>query len=912
MSDKVYLIDGSGYIFRAYYGVAPLTTREGFPTNALFGFLRMIIKLLATADSDKVVMVFDAGKETFRTEMYPEYKANRDECPEDLLQQMPYFRDFSRALGLPVFEQIGVEADDIIGTLVKRFHGTGIETVIVSGDKDLMQLVDDSVTIWDTMRDRRFGPKEVEEKMGVPPEKIIELLGLMGDSSDNIPGIRGVGPKTAVKLLELFGSIDKVIESTDEIRETKAVRGRLKIADAIEEDTELLRLSRRLVEIKTDVEVLLTHENSEIELGAIGDDALLPALQRQDPDAEMLADLAERFEFHSLLKEFQVTQASSQVDYDKLYKVVDKDSFDTWLTKLNEQDEVAFDLEATSLDTLSADIVGFAFSWSTEEGWYIPVGHAASSFSQVSLEDALKALTPWFQDVSKRKVGQNLKYDTSLLARYDVEVAGVYFDTMLASYVLNPERSSHSLNALSKEFLGRAPLEYGAVTEGLSSFAEVPVEQATHYAAEDAHLTWLLYCELKPELEKAELLEVFDDIEVPLVSVLARMERAGIAIDTDLLAKMSKELEGRLEETKIKVFELAGEEFNPNSPKQLSTILFDKLGISTQGVKKTKTGYSTDSSVLERLRHEHELPDQILIHRGLAKLKNTYVDVLPEQVSEVSGRLHTSFNQTVTATGRLSSSDPNLQNIPIQSEDGRKVRKAFVSKPGSKLISADYSQIELRLLAHMSDDVAMIQAFDDERDIHSETAKEIMGLNIFEEVTPELRRIGKTINFGVVYGMSGFRLARDLGIPVSEGNRYIKEYFNRYSGVREYFKELEQRADSDGYVSTLFGRRRYIPASGGSSRDQGFRRRIAINAPIQGSAADLIKLAMINIDKRIQKESLPLRMLLQIHDELVFECDEGAVDECCDFVKSEMEQVISLKVPLKVDMDSGVNWYEAH
>lgn len=914
MNNRVYLIDGSGYIFRAYYAVAPLTTHDGFPTNALFGFVRMIIKLLTETSSPHVVMVFDAGRDTFRTEMYPEYKANREDCPEELRLQMPYFREFARALGLPIFEQAGFEADDIIGTFVKRFADSDIETVIVSGDKDLMQLVDEKTSIWDTMRDKRYGPAEVKEKMGVSPDQIVELLGLMGDSSDNIPGVKGVGPKTAIQLLEQFGSIEQVIAATDVIRETKAIRSRAKIADMIEAQSTLLRLSKQLVQIKTDVPVHIPIEERDCAISELANEDLLTALCRKEPDSEALARLAGQFEFTSLLKEFTLADASSRVDYSKLYKTVTADTFDEWLARFLEQDTVAFDLEATSLDVLSADIVGVAFSWSGDEGWYIPTGHtdlSDSASEQVSLDELLAVLKDWFEDPSKKKIGQNLKYDVSLLGRYGISVQGVAFDTMLASYLLNPERASHSLSALAREFLGRALIEYETVTAEYDSFASVPILEATHYAAEDAHVTWQLYEILKPLLEENSLTEIFTTMEVPLLSVLSRMERAGILLDVDFLKVMSKELEHRLAESQQRIYELAGEEFNPNSPKQLAAILFDRLGISTQGIKKTKTGYSTDSSVLEKLRHSHPLPDQILEHRGLYKLKNTYVDVLPYQVSEVTGRLHTKFNQTVTATGRLSSSDPNLQNIPIQSEDGRKIRKAFIAKPGCVLISADYSQIELRLLAHMSGDAAMQAAFQENRDIHSETAREIMGLSEFEEVTPDLRRIGKTINFGVVYGMSGFRLARDLGIPVGEGNRYIEEYFNRYAGVRKYFVELEQAAEQDGFVSTLFGRRRYIPVTT-QGRDQGYRKRIAINAPIQGSAADLIKLAMIHIDRESSARMLPLTMLLQIHDELVFECEAGAVDECSAFIREQMETVTELDVPLTVDMDWGANWYEAH
>lgn len=912
MCKKVYLIDGSSYVFRAYYAVAPLSTSSGFPTNALLGFLRMLIKLLDEVQAEHIAMIFDAGRETFRNELYPEYKANRGECPDDLREQMPFFREFSRALGLPVFELVGFEADDVIATLSNRLHALDCETVIVSGDKDLLQLVGPGVRVWDTMKDVLYGEQEVQAKMGVGPEKVVELLGLMGDSSDNIPGVRGVGPKTAIQLIEQFGTVENVVQSTDIIRETKGIRGRLKIADTIEANPELVRLSRVLVEVKKDVPVSVLLAGKTLDHSELEDNEILQALERGEVQLEALSDLAERFEMQSLYKAFALKVSKAKVDYRSLYKTVTRANFDTWAQTMQQQPLVAFDIESTSLDTLEAEIVGFSFCWSAEEAWYLPVAHRESAIEQVSIATVLDTLREWFENKEKHKMGQNCKYDMELLMRVGIQVRGVYFDSMLGSYLLNPDKGSHSLDALASEFLGRSLITFSEALDGRESFADVPIETATAYAGEDAHVVWLLFEHMQPLLEEAELWSVLSDIEVPLIAVLATMEMDGISLDVKFLQEMSQDLEQKLKESEQKIYELAGEEFNPNSPKQLSVILFEKLGISTRGVKKTKTGYSTDSSVLDKLSQQHALPKQILDHRVLHKLKSTYVDALPAVVSQSTQRVHTRFNQTITATGRLSSSDPNLQNIPIQRPEGRKVRKAFIAKPGAILISADYSQIELRVLAHMSGDASLQDAFLQDRDIHAQTAREILGLQASEDLTPEQRRMGKTINFGIVYGMSGFRLARDLGIPVAEASRYINDYFARYPGVRSFFDSLESSAENPGFVTTLFGRRRYLSALQARGRDQGFAKRVAINAPIQGTAADVMKLAMISLAEAIPALPFEMAMLLQIHDELVFECDVAAVEEAKVFIREKMESVVALTVPLRVDIGSGSNWYEAH
>lgn len=916
MSQKAYLVDGSGYIFRAFYAVAPLTTKEGFPTNALFGFTRMLLKLLAASDSDHVVVVFDAGKKTFRTEMYAEYKANRIELPEDLRKQMPHFREICEALGLLILEKPGFEADDIIGTLTDKLTASGKDVVVVSGDKDLMQLVGPQVSIWDTMQDRRYNPAEVKEKLGVPPEKVVEYLGLTGDSSDNVPGLKGVGPKTALQLLEKFGSVEGVLSNVDAIESDSSIRNRRKIAEQIRADLDLVRMSRKLVEIDRNVNIDIPRNGTSAALASLEGDALLEMLVRHDPDQDKLREVVERFEFASLIRDLKLAPKAAAAETRAAwnFQTVWAEDFPAWLKIFSAQTEFAFDLETTSLDVLQAAIVGASFCWVDGEAYYIPLRHSSlpEGKTQVSERAFFAGIRAAMADAQIKKAGQNLKFDISVFGQQGVEVRGVAFDSMLASYLLNPDKGTHNLTVLAQDYLGLPTIEYTDVVGETDGFGEVPIEAATQYACQDALYAWMLKAKLSELLTEKELTKVFDEIEMPLVPVLARMERKGVRLDLELLSKMSVEIAAKLEVMEKQLYELAGCEFNLNSPKQLADVLFNKLGLSTKGIKKTKTGFSTDSSVLEKLSPLHPLPDLILQFRMLYKLKSTYVDTLREQVSPVSGRLHTRFNQAVTGTGRLSSSDPNLQNIPIQTEEGRKIRAAFVAEPGRVLLSADYSQIELRVLAHMSQDANLISAFTTGIDIHAKTAREIMGLGPNEEISPEDRRIGKTINFGVIYGMGAFRLARELGIPVGVAQSYIDGYFDRYPGVRELFARFERDATARGYVSTLFGRKRFVSAIDTSDRDQGFMLRAALNAPIQGTAADLMKLAMINIDRRILGGKTGLSMLLQIHDELVFECDAARVEDATELVRSEMENVVEFSVPLEVEVGFGNNWQEAH
>lgn len=905
--DTTFLIDGSGYIFRAFYAIQRLSTKDGFPTNALYGFLKMILKTMAEANSSRVAIIFDAGRKTFRNDLYPEYKANRSECPPELAEQMPYFRELSRALGLPVLECPGWEADDIIATLTSKLSAAQMPVVIVSGDKDLMQLVTDDVKIWDTMKDAHYGPAQVREKFGVGPDKVTEVLALTGDSSDNVPGVDGVGPKTATQLIQKYGTVEGIISNLNLIKEDAEIRNRKKIAEGIEGNIERLRLARRLVEVAYNVPL------EQITDGAHDVESLL---KKKDVNANHLGELFERFEFQSLFKEFKgVLAGSSRSEmpsaYD--YRSILKGDFPSWCEKFLAQSEFSFDLETTSLDVHQAEIVGISICWSANESFYIPVGHREEA-EQVSWHEFAAATKAHFANSKVLKIGQNIKYDISILELNGINVKGVAFDSMVAAYLLNPDSRNFNLTALAHDYLRLPIIEYEEVTEGKSDFSEVAISAATRYACQDAHYAWLLKQQLLPRLEEAGLTRVFSELEVPLIPVLAQMERIGIKVDVEKLKTMSAEFAAQLLTLEGQIYEHAGVSFNINSPKQLADIFFNKLGISTKGVKKTKTGFSTDSSVLEKLAESHPLPALILEYRSLHKLKSTYTDALTEDISAKTGRVHTRLNQTLTGTGRLSSSDPNLQNIPVQSAEGRRIRSAFIPEQGNFFIAADYSQIELRLLAHLSQDDNLIRAFSAGSDIHAATAREIMGLAPDEEVSSEVRRIGKTINFGIVYGMGAFRLGRELGIPVSQASNYITNYFNRYPKVKEYFAKLEETALAQGEVQTIYGRKRVISSIDTSGRDQGFAMRAAVNAPLQGSAADIIKLAMIRVEELLSRDHPGAKLILQIHDELLIEApDRGEIANkaLMDEITQVMESVIQLRVPLKVDAGSGFDWGEA-
>jgi DNA polymerase-1 len=911
--DKVYLIDGSGYIFRAFYAVAPLSTSQGFPTNALFGYTRMLLKLLAESKSTHVVAVFDAGRETFRTKLYPEYKANRVEMPPELSAQMPYFREISRALGLPVLELPDYEADDIIGTLSSRLHQAGVPVVIVSGDKDMMQLVGEGVEVWDTLKEQHYGPAEVKAKWGVGPQHIIDFLALTGDSSDNIPGLEGIGPKTAVQLIERYGSVEQIAAAASQVAADVSLRNRSKIADQLQNNVSVLRLSYQLASICQSAPLSFAQRP----LVEMSDPQLLEHLRRAEPDTAQLTDLTKRFEFSSLFAQFGVPKllAVEEDTQDWQAQTVWAADFEDFVTMLRRQPRFAVDLETTSLDPFAAQIVGASFCWEQGKAYYVPLLHKVAPETQIGFAEFCRLLKPVLEDSTLEKCGQNLKFDFSILLQQGICLQGIGFDSMIAAYLLEPDAASFNLTELARSYLSLPTTEYTEIVPQQGDFSDVAVDVATRYAAQDALYAWRLREVLLPQLEERGLLKVFSEVEMPLVPLLGRMELHGVRLDVELLRSLSDEFSKELESIKTDIFVAAGMEFNMNSPKQLAEVLFGKLALSSKGLKRTKTGTSTDSSVLEKLAPLHPLPALILRHRLLFKLKSTYVDSLPTQVNPRSGRLHTRFNQTVAATGRLSSSDPNLQNIPIQTKEGNRIRGAFCADPGCVLLSADYSQIELRLLAHMSQDKALLEAFRTETDIHTQTAREVLGIMPQMPVSDHDRRIGKTINFGIVYGMGPHRLSQELGIPQRVAASYIEGYFARYPGVRRFFDQLEQEALEKGYVSTIMGRRRVVAGIEARGRDQRFILRAALNAPIQGSAADLIKLAMLHIAARAEErwgQSKGLfRLVLQVHDELVIETAKEIEFEACKLVKEAMEGAMQLQVPLKVEVGVGQTWLEA-
>lgn len=910
--DEVILIDGSGYIFRAYHAIPRLSTSAGFPTNALYGFSRMLMKLLTTVKSSRFVLVFDAARQTFRNDIFAGYKAHRDECPEDLVPQLPLFRQIGDALGVLTVDQRGFEADDILGTLAERLSTEGVPCLVVSGDKDLLQLVTDRVSVWDPMKDRFFDARAVEEHIGVPPQLVADYLGLVGDTSDNIPGVSGIGPKTAASLISAYGGVEQILGSLEEIAKDTTIRGRAKIVEALRADPEILRMSKKLAQVCRTVPSM-TAPHGEIPIASLSVEELVDRCHRQPIKTAELMTLAEQLDFESLFSgHVQVKSHRGDGERYQHYRTVWAEEFDGWVKRLAEQSIVAVDLETTSLDPLEAKVVGASFCWSDTEAWYLPLAHREAGREQVSWEQFCRAVGPILASQEIKKTGHNLKFDYEVLNARGLSLAGISFDSMLASYVLNPDKRAHGLDVVSREELGITPIAYAQVVGDTTqrTFDEVAVDAATTYAAEDAHIAWLLRERFLPRIEREELREVFDEIEMPLVPILGKMELRGIELDGGLLENLSARCAEELAELEKQAVELVGHDFNLNSPKQLGEILFNELQLPTRGLKKTKTGISTDASVLEKLKGEHPLPGLLLEHRTLAKLKSTYLDVLPGMVSPHSGRLHTKFNQTGTGTGRLSSSEPNLQNIPIQTELGRMIRSAFVAKRDHLFISADYSQIELRILAHMSEDEELIRVFERDLDIHAQTARNILGLSADAPLPKDARRLGKTINFGVIYGMGPFALSQELDISMGEAQHYIATYFSRFPAVRRLFAELEEAAKRDGFVRTISGRKRLIADLDSSGRGQGFLARAAINAPLQGSAADLIKRAMILVDKRLEGDSLGAALVLQIHDELLVECPAERATEVAAVVREEMERAMELRVPLKVDVGCGKNWLE--
>ncbi len=891
------LVDGSSYLFRAYHALPDLRTSDNFPTGAVRGVIAMIRKLAKDYEGSPIAVVFDAKGKTFRNDLYKEYKANRPPMPDDLREQIEPIHEIIRAMGLPLLIVPDVEADDVIGTLAAEATRTRRDTVVSTGDKDMAQLVTDHVTLVNTMTETTMDRAGVVEKFGVAPEQIIDYLALMGDTVDNIPGVPKVGPKTAAKWLKEHNDLDTIIARADEFKG--------KIGEHLRGALDQLPLSRTLTEIRCDLDLPLKLE------------ALIPT----EPDEAALKKLFERFEFKTWVAELSgdgpaEADAPPPAVAGNYRTISSMEALDALIESLQQSGLFALDTETTSLDYMDAELVGFSFCMEAGEACYVPVGHNyAGAPDQLSLTAVLEKLSPLLADESVKKVGQHLKYDLNVLDRYGVVVNGIEYDTMLESYVFNSVGSRHNMDDLAKRYLGRETIKYEDIAgKGAKqiSFDQVPLEQASDYAAEDADVTWQLHQVLWPRLEaEPALTRVFRDIEMPLMPVLSRIERTGTLIDGGLLAEQSKALAERMQLLQAKAYELADGEFNLGSPKQLQEILYDRLGLPV--LKKTPKGApSTAEPVLVDLARDYELPQVIMDYRGLAKLKSTYTDKLPLVINQKTGRVHTSYHQAVAATGRLSSTDPNLQNIPIRTADGRKIRQAFVAPPGRKIIAADYSQIELRIMAHLSSDTGLTEAFANEQDIHRATAAEVFSVGL-DEVSDDQRRNAKAINFGLIYGMSAFGLGRQLSISRTLAQDYIDRYFARYPGVADYMERTRALAHDQGFVETVYGRRLYLPEinSKNHQRRQAAER-TAINAPMQGTAADIIKMAMLSVDAWLPESGLDALMIMQVHDELVFEVAEGDVDKLVSGVNERMSAAAELAVALIVDVGVGDNWDEAH
>jgi DNA polymerase-1 len=891
------LVDGSSYLFRAFHALPPLTNSQGEPTGAVVGVVNMLRKLLEEYRPEHMAVVFDAPGPTFRDELYSDYKANRPPMPEELRAQIAPLHEIVRAMGLPLLAVPGVEADDVIGTLAVQAEQAGMATLISTGDKDMAQLVNPHITLINTMSASVMGPDGVVDKFGVKPEQIVDYLALVGDSVDNVPGVPKCGPKTAAKWLAEFGDLDNLMRRADEIKG--------KIGESLRASLELLPLSRELVTIKRDV--ALAQGPAELNLKA--------------PDIEALREWYTRLESNRLLATLDPPEAeageppaASDADYQVL---LDQQSLDAWLAELEKAELFAFDTETTSLDYMQARIVGVSFAVEPGRAAYLPLAHTyPGAPPQLDRDEVLARLKPLLEDPGRSKVGQNLKYDMSVLANHGIELRGIAFDTMLESYVLDATATRHDMDSLAARYLEHKTIKFQDIAgKGAKqlTFDQIPLDQAGPYAAEDADVTLQLHRALWPRLEaEPELAQLFRDVEMPLVPVLSRIERTGVCIDAAMLTRQGGDLAKRLHQLEQQAYGIAGRPFNLGSPKQIGEIFFGELGLPVLA-KTPKGAPSTAESVLEELAElGHELPRVILEHRGLAKLKSTYLDKLPLMIDPDSGRLHTSYHQAVAATGRLSSSDPNLQNIPVRSGDGRRIRQAFVAEPGFRVLAADYSQIELRIMAHLSGDEGLLKAFAAGMDIHRATAAEVFGEDP-EAVTADQRRSAKAINFGLIYGMSAFGLARQLGIERGAAQEYVELYFQRYPGVKAFMERIRSQAHEQGYVETLFGRRLYLPqinARNGQLRAAA--ERTAINAPMQGTAADIIKRAMIDVDRWLLEERPPVRMIMQVHDELVFEVRDAFAEQARERIRSLMQHAAKLKVPLVVDAQIGENWEEAH
>ncbi|MBI4430156.1 MAG: DNA polymerase I [Candidatus Omnitrophica bacterium] len=886
MKEKVYLLDGNAFCYRAYYAIQHLSNSKGEATNAVYGFMMMLRRIIQEQQPTHVAVCFDLAGPTFRDELYEKYKATRKPMPGDLVEQIPVIKEMISAYRIPIYEQEGFEADDVLGTLARRLAKGDREIYIATGDKDILQLVNSNIKVFSIHKEGLiYDAEKVRERFeGLGPDKIVDVMALMGDSSDNIPGVPGVGPKTAVNLIKEFGSLDNLLKNAEKIK-SKSVK------EKIVENKDMALQSRKLAEIHCEVPIK----------------AELSDLALAEPDGKKLLELFKRLEFRSLIKEF-----SEETSEERSYRIIKTEKeFHDFLGKLSKLKAFAVDTETTSEDPLLAKLVGISFSWKAHEAYYIPVSgdHAGVGLPTGKV---LRELKPILEDSAVEKYGQNIKYDLNVLHRHGVRLAGAAFDTMIASYLLNASKLNHNLDDLSLEHLGVKKI----TTESLIgsgkkaiTMDQVPVEKVGEYSCEDSDCVWRLVDVFKPRLTEDGLRNLFERVEMPLLEVLAAMERTGVKIDVKILGELSKQCDKELAALARDIYGEAGEEFNINSTKQLAGILFEKMNLPK--IKRTKTGFSTDTSVLEKLSETHSLPRLLLEYREKSKLKSTYMDALPELVNPETGLVHTSFNQTTTSTGRLSSTDPNVQNIPIRSELGRQIRKAFIPRAkGRKILSADYSQIELRILAHFTEDKTLMKAYQEGLDIHVLTACTLYGVKE-KEVTSEMRQAAKTVNFSLIYGKTAFGLSKDLQISVGDADNFIKSYFKQFPRVLEFMESQKERARREGFLTTILGRRAYFPEINSSNANiRNFSERAAINAPIQGSAADLIKRAMIDIYHDLLKEKYETLLMLQVHDELVFDVPDRELKDVSELVRRKMENALKFNVPLKVDIHVGESWYK--
>ncbi|MEA3238693.1 MAG: DNA polymerase I [Candidatus Bipolaricaulota bacterium] len=896
--ERLVLFDGHSIAYRSFYAIRDLTTRDGAAVNAVYGFWRFLTKIVRDFPSQYVAVAFDAGGVTFRHEMYPDYKANRQEMPTDLSSQLPIIQEMLSLLGIKIIFERGVEADDILGSIALKAGAHDLPVLIVTSDKDLAQLVDERINLVRPGGRGSSGGVEildingVRERFGVEPGQIVDYLSLIGDTSDNVPGVPSIGPKTAVKLLAQFGSLDQIIARADQLRNAR-------IRDKLKEHIEDALLARRLVTL-----------DPQIAVGDVPRDYALG-----DVDVGGLGDLLTKLNFNSVLKDLSLEPSPTKTESKQETRgqkaeyrtILTENELTTLVSEIARCDEISIDLETTSVDPMRARIVGISISPRPYVGYYIPVGHDyLGAPAQLKLETVLAGLRPFIEGERQHLIGQNIKYDLIVLYRSDLHPRGISFDAMIASHLINPEERRHNLERITETYLGYNMLSYTELAGKNGKISQVPVDKATFYAAEDAEIVYRVKDLLIAGLKRVGATKLFEEVEVPLVSVLARMEKNGILVDEKVLSAQGRDLRERLAVIESDLYEIAGEMFNPNSPKQIATVLFDHLGLPV--IEKKKTGPSTSARVLSELAVQHPLPGKLIEYRELQKLLTTYIDRLPEAINPDTGRIHTSFHQTSTATGRLSSSDPNLQNIPTRTEVGDRIRRAFVSPDGSLLIGADYSQIEIRLLAHLSEDEHLISAFVEGKDLHRITASRIFAIPE-DKVTGKLRNAAKRINFGIIYGISPFGLARELGISREEARAYIDRFFAAYPQARSYMDRMVEEAMKKGYAETILGRRRMLPQlSEKNVTARNFAKRNAVNTPIQGSAADLIKLAMLKLDRLIEDGTLKAKMLLQIHDELIFEAQIADISQASETIKKEMEGVMDLRVPLKVKVETGKNW----